>query len=71
MLSTYTKGPSKITAFRLAIADIALYKNSHAILVSVPKGQSRTGKDAENSKKDDQRSGRVLCMTQAGTYQAG
>jgi len=46
----------KLTAPGLAIADIAAFKNSHAILVSVPKEQSRTGKDAENSKKDDQQS---------------
>lgn len=42
---------------RVAIADIAPFKSTHAILVSIPKGQSRTGKDAENGKKDDQRSG--------------
>lgn len=57
MLPMCIKGPSKITARRLVIADIAPFKNSHAILVPVPKGQSRTGKDANKSKKDDQRSG--------------
>lgn len=42
---------------RVAIADIAPFESTHTILVSIPKGQSRTGKDAENGKKDDQRSG--------------
>lgn len=56
------KGPSKIPAPRQAAADGAPLKNSHAILVSVPKGHGRTGKNAENSNEEDQRSGRMALI---------
>lgn len=62
------KVPSQITTPGQAIAGTAPFKNNNAIVVL--KGQQRTGKDAGNSKKDDQRSEWILCMTQAGTYQA-
>lgn len=62
------KGPSKITAPRQATVGSDAFKNSKAIVL--PKRQHRTGKDADNSKRDYQRSEWILCMIQAGTYQA-